>query len=375
MWACLSPLAVEALGEEPFWTAKPGPWGELQVRVVYLEPSDTLLAAVAKPNAVPRWVFEQTTESAVRADLQRCGLSSVLIDRLLNPASRDISGNVVSLFPTVEEVASLSVPVRSALYLELARSSANEYQRDPFLMLGSDLDDWLAGSGFNEAQTKLFRGLLWQRGDVIAFSDIEVLLTLAKNPTEVRNTFRGLTRVRSLLVELKLPLKGDRRAFLDYWSAQQPDSQQLTFLRAVTQRRAEQTVDITHFLPAFARQRIYTYPDMSLRAKGYFPDCHWTALNFFNLEPDNQYLDMSKAAARLMNGYAAIDPPYTFGDVLCFMERGEGIHSCVYIADDIVMTKNGDSIMAPWVLMQLKDVENIYRGSSATRIQGFRLKR
>jgi len=47
----------------------------------------------------------------------------------------------------------------------------------------------------------------------------------------------------------------------------------------------------------------------------------------------------------------------------------------VYVADDIVFTKNGDSVLAPWVLMQLQDVESIYRRSPSTRIQGYRLKR
>ena len=63
------------------------------------------------------------------------------------------------------------------------------------------------------------------------------------------------------------------------------------------------------------------------------------------------------------------------GDILCFLDGGEGLHTCVYIADDIVLTKNGDSILAPWVLMQVTDVEAIYRRSPETRIQGFRLKR
>ena len=361
--------------EEPVWKAKPGPWGDLEVRVVYLEPSDTLLAAVSKPNAVTRWVFEQTTEAAVRADLKRVGLTEALVDRLMDPASRKMSGNVISLYPTVPEILSLSVPVRSALYQELARSTANEYQRDPVYVLGASPEDWLAGSGLNEDQAKLFRGLLWQRGDAVAFSDIQALLTLAKSPEEVLNTFRAVTRVRSLLVGLKLPLKGNRQAFLDYWGAHQADNPQMPFLRAITQRRASQTVDITHFLPAFARQRVYTFPDMSMRTKGHFPDCHWTSLNFFNREADDQYLDMRKAATRLVEGYATVEPPYALGDILCFLHDGEGLHTCVYLADDLVLTKNGDSILAPWVLMQIKDVEVLYRRSPETRIQGFRLKR
>jgi hypothetical protein len=87
------------------------------------------------------------------------------------------------------------------------------------------------------------------------------------------------------------------------------------------------------------------------------------------------FLDTKLASEHLLKNYEVVDAPYRFGDVLCFLEEGEGLHTCVYVADDIVLTKNGDSILAAWALMQLKDVDSIYRRSSDTRIQGYRLKR
>ena len=124
------------------------------------------------------------------------------------------------------------------------------------------------------------------------------------------------------------------------------------------------------------RQRAYTFPEIGLGLKGRFPDCHWTSLNFFNIVPRDYFLDTRLAAAYLMENYAAVDASaYRFGDVLCFLDGGEGLHTCVYVADDIVLTKNGDGILAPWVLMQVKDVDSIYRRSPSTRIQGYRLRR
>jgi hypothetical protein len=320
-------------------------------------------------------VFEQTTETAVRDTLRRCEVPAAVADRLLTPTRRVVSGNVLSLYPSVDDLTALTPASRSLLYQELAKSAANEYQRDPVYILGGDLEDWLMDAGLSEAQKELFRKLIWKRGEAMVFSDIQALLTLAKNSDEVRSTFRAVTRVRCLLVELELPLKTDRRQFIDYWAAGQTDAPRLTFINAITQRRAPQTVDITHFLPSLLRQRAYTFPEMELGLKGRFPDCHWTSLNFFNLTPKDYYLDTRLAAAQLVENYNTVEPPYKYGDVLCFLENGEGLHTCVYIADDIVLTKNGDSILAPWALMQIKDVESIYRRSPATRIQGFRLKR
>ncbi len=357
------------------WKVKPGPWGDLEVRTVYLEAQDTLLAAVAKPNSVTRWVFEQTTETAVRGVLLRCEVPAGVTDRLLDPARRVATGNVISLYPSVDDLVALSPASRSALYAELAKSSANEYQRDPVYILGGDLTDWLMDAGLSEEQKDLFRKLVWKRGEALVFSDIQALLTLAKTSAEVLSTFRAVTRVRCLIVELQLPLKGDRNQFIEYWSAGQTDAPRLTFVNAITKRRAPQTVDITHFLPSLMRQRAYTFPEIELGLKGRFPDCHWTALNFFNITPKEYYLDTRLAAAQLVENYTTVEMPYKYGDVLCFLDGGEGLHTCVYIADDIVLTKNGDGILAPWALMQIKDVDSIYRRSPTTRIQGFRLKR
>lgn len=359
---------------EPTWTVKSGPWGELVVRTVHLEPPDNLLAIVAKPTSVTRWTFEQTTEKSVREILLHLGVPDAVVARLVSPTRMVASGNNIVLLPSVEDLVALSVPVRSALYAELAKSSANEYQRDPVFILGGDVEDWLSGCDMTKPQQDLMRKLLWKRGSALVFSDIQALLTLAKGPEEVAAVFRTITRVRSLIVELKLPLSGGRATFIDYWSAGALNAERVPFLSAVTRRRAPQLIDVTQFLPTLARRRIYTFPTASMGLKGRLPDCHWTSLNFFEEEPKDLFLDSGKASEHLLSAYVAVDPPYKFGDVLCFLDRGEGLHTCVQVADDIVLTKNGDSILAPWTLMQLKDVDEIYRQTPDTRVQGYRLK-
>lgn len=370
-------LCWAALGHavtEPAWTVKSGPWGELMVRTVHLEPPDNLLAIVSKPTTVTRWTFEQTTEKSVREVLLHLGVPEAVVARLVSPTQMVVSGNNIVLLPSVEDLVALSVPVRSALYAELAKSSANEYQRDPVFILGGDVEDWLSGCDMTKPQQDLMRKLLWKRGSALVFSDIQALLTLAKGSEEVAAVFRTITRVRSLIVELKLPLSGGRATFIDYWSAGSLNSERVPFLSAITRRRAPQLIDVTQFLPTLARRRIYTFPTASMGLKGRLPDCHWTSLNFFEEEPKDLFLDSGKASEHLLSAYAAVDPPYKFGDVLCFLDRGEGLHTCVQVADDIVLTKNGDSILAPWTLMQLKDVDEIYRRTPDTRVQGYRLK-
>jgi len=48
----------------------------------------------------------------------------------------------------------------------------------------------------------------------------------------------------------------------------------------------------------------------------------------------------------VLQDYDKVGPPYTFGDVLFFMgDDGGAFHSCVYIADNLVYTKNGENEM------------------------------
>ncbi|MFM9167648.1 MAG: hypothetical protein ACKOQ9_04920, partial [Verrucomicrobiota bacterium] len=255
---CLTAADVPREVREPFWKSKPGPWGELEIRTAYLEAPDSLLAVSAKPNSATRWTFEQMSEGAVRDLLVASGLGAELIEKLMSPGRRVSNAAAVTLYPTVEELVSLSMDARSKLYVELAKHPVNEFQRDPVFIVGQDLEDWLATSNLNAEQRDLFRKLIWKRGEATVFSDISALLALARNQDEVQAVFRSVTRVRTLIVSLRLPVTVPRREFLEYWSGGRPESLRLPFLSAITSRRAEQSIDISNFLPSLMRQKIYT---------------------------------------------------------------------------------------------------------------------
>jgi hypothetical protein len=84
------------------------------------------------------------------------------------------------------------------------------------------------------------------------------------------------------------------------------------------------------------------------------------------------------ATAYTLENYARIQggEAYRFGDVLFFMDgnTGNAIHSCVYLADDIVYTKNGRSPTQPWVIMKLDDVVSFYAMYYQPQIACYRRK-
>jgi hypothetical protein len=264
--------------------------------------------------------------------------------------------------------------MRSVVYPELAKCDLNEFHQNPIFIIGADLDDWLRQSKLSDKQKELFRKMLWRRGRALAFSDLRTLLLFSQTPEEVTQVFKTITRTRTLLLTLRLPPNADISALTNYWSGGFADADTLPMLQAANQRDSVTEIDVLHLMPALARRRLYTYPTLDQTIDGRLPDCHWTSLNFYNNNARSYYLDTRLAAGALLSQYDRVNAPYRFGDVLAFISTDSVLHSCVYIADDIVYTKNGENILAPWVFQRMDDVMAIYQPDTSVQIQGYRLK-
>jgi hypothetical protein len=135
------------------------------------------------------------------------------------------------------------------------------------------------------------------------------------------------------------------------------------------------TIDIAHLLPAFARQRLYTYSlpleDQAERKE----DCYWTAFNFFRHIPEDRYGDAASVKAAFAADYYIVQDEPTFGDIILLLnDHGMTIHAAVYIAEDIVFTKNGAGFAHPWLLMESLDLQATYTGEKPPRMIVYRLK-
>jgi len=365
---------VSDLKGEPVWTTKSEKFGEIRVRTLYLEAPAHLLALMSKPTSRPRWAFSGGTEASVRELLSRAALAPEMLTRMLDPARRVQQDGALIIFPEVDDLITLTPEQRAVIYPELAKSELNEFHRDPVFITGEGIEDWLRQANLSERQKTAIRKMVWKRGKALVFSDLRTLMQLAESPAEVEQVFRTISRTRALYVELALPEQADASALIDYWSAGFADADTLPFLKAAMGRDSVTSVDISRLLPPAARRRLYTFPTLDQAVGGRFPDCHWTSLNFFNNTPAGYYLDTRLASGALIDQYQPVDGPRRFGDVLLFL-KGENVsHSCVFIADDIVYTKNGENILAPWVLQRLSDVTAIYQPTDDITIRTFRLR-
>ena len=356
--------------------ANPGPWGELLVSNIYLEAPDSVIEIAGKPDPVPRWTFPGLSASMVKDLLIQSGVELTLVERLTSSSQLKSSGAEIVIYPKLEDLLLIKGTVRDKLYTEISKYPQNDYYTDPVFILSGDVEEWLGEATLNANQKNTVRQLVWHRGNALVFSNVGVLLNYAQNTEEIKNTLRAITRCMSLVVNKKFPIKPEQRdAFLRYWIGNQPESPRMTFIKAVAKENdLNDTVDIMHFLPVIMREKLYTFPTLRDGVKGRLPDCHWTSLNFFNLTARDYYRNTSMAAIQLTQAYNQVSAPYQLGDVLCYTDNGEGLHTCVYIADNIVLTKNGENILAPWVLLTIEDVSKIYKRSPTTQIQGYRLK-
>jgi len=146
------------------------------------------------------------------------------------------------------------------------------------------------------------------------------------------------------------------------------------FLESLQRLPGGGSANLVFLLPQFARSRLYTFP--APPKPGDTPmDCHWSTMNFFNDPPDNRFCNPDFTVQYLKTNYYAIARPSLYGDlVLVFNDQGNAIHSAVYLADDIVFTKNGNNYAQPWTLLHMKDLAADYSPDGNIKLAFYRNK-
>ncbi len=354
---------------------KAGPWGRIEYQFIYLTTPEAVLDEFPTPNPQPRWCFPDSTATAVRGLLGNTGVDDALRDRLFaDPRARCDAEGVFTLFPTVADIESLKPAVRTALYRELAKSALNAFHNEPTCVPDGDVDAWLRGTGLPDHIVTLIRELAWKDGDATLFSDYRALISHAGSDGEARRWIKLLTRTRSVVAYLKVDNTDDLAAVRRYWSANYHRKDSLPMLNATAETPGGGRLDLSHLLPPLPRRLAYAYTTPELDRTGQAPNCHWTSLNFFNYTPQNIYLDLKLAASHVLEDYERVASAPAFGDVLFFLdEKGNAFHSVVYLAEDLVFSKNGGNTVMPWIITRLGDLKQLYlHGKASSNIVTFR---
>ena len=360
-------------------TCNAGPWGKLEYYHVYLEAPSYLVEQFPLPSSKSRWVFTPQQESSLPSILAETGLTAAQVEAVLSAPGKLSNADGVYLFPPPQLILDISPEVRGKLYAILRKIPANEYHVDPVLILNDDPEKWFANSELRPEIIDMIDKLSYRRGDLTAFSDLSLLMNLASGESEGRQILKAMTRTRSMILRTIINDHSEVDENMKYWTTglnlRRKDV--VPMLHSVVATQGVEKLDILHLLPALPRKLLYTYPDPTMGADGIFPDCHWTSLNFFNYNAESYLLDSRLATTKVLESFAQVEPPYRFGDVLFFLDtkQGDAFHSCVYIADDIVYSKNGRNLLSPWILTKLNDIKDVYLYDGNGRVQGFRNKK
>jgi len=374
-------LLAEGEADQPsgkVYSCKPGPWGDVKYYYIYLEAPAEYIKSFPMPSSVTRWTFPGATKADLKRLFTTAGLSAPFQDILLAPERVVAAGDALTVFPPLPDLEAMTPQQRLVVYTELSKYDVNEFHKTPVLITATSLDDWLGKTRLRPALVDVMRKLTYNRGGLLAFSDLSAVLNYVQSDTEAQDFYKVVTRTRSMIVRVDLGDNADIDALVSYWTGYNRFKDIAPILQSVAETEGVAHLGVIHLLPSMARRLLYSYPPMEMAIAGRMPDCHWTSLNFFNYKPKDYFLDTRLAAAHLMEAYApvAAGTPLQYGDVLVFMagETANAIHSCVYIADDIVFTKNGENAVSPWILMKLEEVKKIYFYGASGAIHGYRLK-
>jgi hypothetical protein len=358
---------------------KSGPWGNLLRIPIFLEAPTSMVETYPLPNTTPRWSFPESEAPRLGALFTTLGLSSTLVQTLSEPSLQIREGGWIHFFPPAAAVEGLSPEVRARLYIQLGKYPVNEFHQDPVLILSDTIDEWYKSSPLRRELVEKIKDLAYRRGETWAFSDLPILLGYSENETEARSIFKAFTRTRTYLVKLNVTPDLDVLGVRDYWSIGGRSFRLKSLeplLASIQETGRPVELDLSHIIPALPRKLIYNYPGSQTAAEGIMPDCHWTSLNFFNYEPHEYLLDPRLATNRVLEDYVPVSPPYTYGDILFFLRTADGdaFHSCLYLADDLVFTKNGRNQLSPWIISTIEDVSRVYLSITEGRIQAYRRK-
>lgn len=365
-----APLAVA--GADRAATTTAGPWGELVIQPITISPPAEYVPRTWGEVQPSVWHFPPMTGDELETRLVGLGLSREEARALRSTARASAVGGLF-VTPAAELVAGLAPAVRARVYLELGRIAArtgpdspiNYDQATSYRYFGSSLDDWLNPAMIAPETRRLVEPYVYAHDGFLYFADIEYIRARIQDPDELQRLAKVLLRQATMLVEVQVPGIEAVDAMADYWGRGGRRTDLKPLLESIALRNAadHRSIDVSHLLPPLARQHLYRYPRPSVEdfERPLLANCLWTALNFFAPEPDARYLDPAFALERLKADYFLVQDNLQLGDIVAFTDTdGVLVHVAVYLAGDLLFSKNGTSPLSPWSILPLDRFKGHY---------------
>jgi len=350
-----------------------GPWGRLKIVPITLSaPMERLKNALPTKARDMVWYFRCADLAELYDLLSEADLPESIRETLMSrakPLPKEVGGYWTR--PGQELILGLDPDTRAKLYRLLHDDTRNVGQRRAFRFFGASVDQWFRDSGISPATAKLVTPMIYRQGRVLLFADALTVWPMLPTDAERMRLLDTLTRMPTMRLRLELPPHSDVESLANYWG-RGGRTRHVRQILAAAQRRGDPDIDISELLPPFAEQRIYAYPTLQMVRSQVLHDCHWTALNFFAEQPDDRFGRPGQAFKTFDADYREVSGRPQFGDlVMYYGQDGKRLHSAVYIASNILFTKNGSGV-TPWMLLESDYMKDCYPQSKTLTMRYFR---
>jgi hypothetical protein len=343
-------------------TGKPGPWGVLEYARISLDLPEEYVFVPPSDQPPIRWFFKGYSKERALEFLKSAALSAAQLETLRQAAwTEEADGAAVP--PGDELILGLSPAARAKIYSLLVEFPQNSRQIDPVWFHRDLLDVRTKDSGLSDASMALFKRLLYRPTDspLSLFADFEPALRQLPDEPERRRFVKMVSRKKTLLARLKVDADSDTAAMANYWGIGGRRKDAVPLLNALRRTERSHKLSIICLLPDFLRDHIYSYAFPAAGPTAVKQDCFWSAMNALNDPPDDHFGDMQYVHKVLETDYYSILKPTQLCDlVFLTLNNGDAIHAAIYVADDIVFTKNGALHTQPWMLMHESEMIDTY---------------
>jgi hypothetical protein len=339
------------------------PWGQLLTTPIVISPPLDYVPSNWGPIMPPEWRFPQIDRANLERFLATGGLSQSDLATLMAAAAPDPRINGFTIKPSVEFVKNMDPAFRAALYSFLTKLPLNERQAGSYRFYGQSADDWFRAASISPATVALVKPWVYGSGDFVYFADIDLARREISDAQELQRLAKVLFRQSTLLAKLTIPDTSQVAAIAEYWGRGGRRTDIRPLLESIAAQGADHAIDISHLLPPLPRQYLYRYPRITLKelSNQSLPNCFWTAMNFFNSDPDDRFTELNYTLERLKRDYYIVQDQFQLGDVIMFADgRGSYFHAAVYLADNLVFGKNGKSSLSPWTIIPMERLKGFY---------------
>jgi len=337
---------------------KPGPWGELTYTPFSIAAPDDMVPVRTLEALGTHWFFAgYTTDSFINL-LQSTSLTPDQQHQLLGPDTFTVRSDGIELTPSPDMVFSLPHDALEKFYPILAQSPENDQELN--FIPKDEVNGWFSVNHVSPQAMEMFRNLSCQRGEYLMFSGVAAVLSRLQSYDDKAHFTKALTQQRTLLLRLHLTPQTDVDALAKYWGIGCFHTDARTMLKSLAAIPQGTWMSIMMVLPDLPSAELYDYPsitDNPLNGPAVNRDCAWTSLNFFNEKPDPSFGTMDGVQKEISANYVPVTDSPRYGDLILFAKPDRYlVHAAIYIADDICFTKNGSTLMHPWMLSTIDEV-------------------